>query len=86
MEILGFNKIKAIDETRAKKIIEWYEKTRYDVAIGTQGPGITLGWESLIELLTVFGNSKNIEKDFRKVTNDAFRRSGEMEAYQLGDD
>ncbi|MBA7553860.1 hypothetical protein ES705_46464 [subsurface metagenome] len=33
MEIENFCEIKAIDEARAKKIIKWYNKTDYEIAI-----------------------------------------------------
>ena len=64
MEIENFCEIKAIDEARAKKIIRWYEKTGYGIAI-LYGPGVGLDPISLIELLTIFGNSKNLERDFK---------------------
>ena len=68
MEIKNFCEIKAIDEARIKKIIRWYEKTRFKVAImaSEQGPGYNLNVSSLIKLLAIFGNSKQLDKDFRQ--------------------
>ena len=63
MKLENFCEIKAIDEARAMKIIRWYKKTRFDVSMGA-GNGMCLDGLSLIKLLTIFGNSKNIEKDF----------------------
>ena len=76
MKLKNFCKIKAIDEARAKKIIKWYEETHYEVSIGA-GVGITLDPLSLIRLLDVFGNSKNIDKSFGRLIDDLFEENRE---------
>jgi len=71
MEFTNFNEIKAIDEARIKKIIKWYNKTNYEIAI-IAGPGCSLDTLSLVKLLYIFANSKNIEKDFKHLSNELF--------------
>ena len=72
MKFKNFYEIKAIDEARAIKIFEWYEKHRgYEVSI-IGGPGIILGSQGLIELLSIFGNSKNLERDFNQWADKLF--------------
>lgn len=75
MGIINFNKIKAIDEARAKKIIKCYEKNRYKVSFSasSEGPGVVLNSILLIRLLTIFGNSKNLKKDFSQLDNELFK-------------
>lgn len=74
MELKNFCEIKAIDEARAKKIIKWYKKNRYRVAFSasSEGPGANLDSRLLIRLLTIFGNSKNLEKDFSQLDDELF--------------
>lgn len=59
----NFTEIKAIDEARALKIIKWYEKTGYGVAL-MYGQGCSLDSKSLITLLSILANSKHLERDF----------------------
>ena len=68
MKLKNFYEIKAIDEARAIKIIKWYHKTPYGVAV-MAGGGCTLDSASLIELLSIFGNSKNLERDISSLAN-----------------
>ena len=78
MELKNFTEIKAIDEDRAKKIIKCYEKMRYKVAFSAslEGPGANLDSRLLIRLLTIFGNSKNLKKDFSQLDNELFGEFG----------
>ncbi|MBA7481086.1 hypothetical protein ES708_27172 [subsurface metagenome] len=78
MELKNFTEIKAIDEARAKKIIKCYEKMRYKVAFSAslEGPGANLDSRLLIRLLTIFGNSKNLKKDFSQLDNELFGEFG----------
>ncbi|MBA7701703.1 hypothetical protein ES703_110447 [subsurface metagenome] len=78
MEFTNFNEIKAIDKARAKEIIKWYEKTRYNVSVAS-GIGIDLTPISLIQLLTIFSNSEDIERDFSRLFGDLFGESEERE-------
>ena len=71
-ELQSFVERKEINKNRARKIIKWYEKTRYDVSI-CAGVGISLSPVSLIRLLSIFGNSKNLEKDFNRLANEPFK-------------
>jgi len=64
----NFTKIKAIDEARALKIIKWYEKTPYQIAI-MAGCGCGLDSLSLITLLSILANSKNIERDINALAD-----------------
>lgn len=73
MKLENFCEIKAIDEARAKKIIEWYEKTGYEVGI-LYGPGVGLDPILLIKLLAIFGNSDNLEKDFSQLADELFKK------------
>jgi len=68
MKIKNLCEIKAIDETRAVKIINWYNKADYRIGVmaSPEGPGVNLGIDELIELLTILANSENIKKDFRE--------------------
>ena len=66
MKLKNFYEIKAIDEARAMKIIKWYKKTPYGIAI-MAGQGCTLASTDLIELLSIFANSKNFERDFDRL-------------------
>jgi len=74
MGTINFDKIKAIDEARAKKIIKCYEKNRYRVAFSasSEGPGCNLGPVLLMRLLAIFGNSNNLERDFSQLDNELF--------------
>jgi len=74
VEIENFCEIKAIDEARAKKIIRCYKKMRYRVAFvaSDKGPGVNLGPLLLIKLLTIFGNSNNLERDLSWLDNELF--------------
>jgi len=74
MKLKNFREIKAIDEARAKKIIRCYEKMRYKVAFcaSSQGPGTNLDSVLLIRLLTIFGNSKDLKRDFSRLDNELF--------------
>lgn len=74
MELTNFNEIKAIDEARAEKIIRCYEKMRYKVAFSAslEGPGVNLDSRLLIRLLTIFGNSNNLKRDFGRLDDDLF--------------
>ena len=71
MEFTNFNEIKVIDEARIKKIIKWYNKTDYEIAI-IAGSGCSLDTLSLVKLLYIFANSTNIEKDFKHLINEVF--------------
>lgn len=75
MEFTNFNEIKAIDEARANKIIRCYKKMRYRVAFcaSDKGPGVDLGPVLLIRLLTIFGNSDNLERDLSQLDNELFK-------------
>ena len=74
MKLKDFCEIKAIDEARANKIIRCYKKMRYRVAFcaSDMGPGVDLGSELLIRLLTIFGNSDNLERDLGQLDNELF--------------
>jgi len=74
MEIENFCEIKAIDKARAKKIIKCYEKMRYRVSFmaSPEGPGVNLGPVLLMRLLTIFGNSNNLERDFYRLAKELF--------------
>ena len=71
MEFTNFNEIKAIDEARIKKIIKWYNKTGYEIAI-MAGGGCSLDTLSFVKLLYILANSTNIEKDFKHLVNELF--------------
>jgi len=72
MKLKNYYGIKAIDEVRAIKIIKWYEKQPYEVAI--MGGGVcTLDPQSLIELLSLFGNSNNLKRDFKQWADRLFK-------------
>jgi len=81
MKLKNFCEIKAIDEARAKEIIKWYKKALYNVSVAS-GIGIDLPI-SLIQLLTIFGNSEDIEGDFSQLFEDLFGESEEIEKNQL---
>jgi len=82
MKLKNFCEIKSIDEARAKEIIKWYEKTCYSISVGA-GLGIDLTPISLIQLLTIFGNSEDIGKGFSQLIDDLFGESEEIEENQL---
>lgn len=65
----NFTEIKAIDEARALKIIKWYKKTGYGVAV-MYGQGCTLDPLSLITLLSILANSKHLERDFGQLVKE----------------
>ena len=71
MEFTNFNEIKPINEARIKKIIKWYNKTNFEIAI-MAGSGCSLDTLSLVKLLYIFANSTNIEKDFKHLVNEVF--------------
>ncbi|MBA7517405.1 hypothetical protein ES705_09471 [subsurface metagenome] len=73
MEFTNFNEIKAIDKARINKIIKWYKKTNFEIAIIT-GQGCSLDTLSLVKLLYIFANSTNIEKDFKHLVNEVFEK------------
>jgi hypothetical protein len=72
MELNNFREIKAIDEARAIKIIKWNEKTDLGIAI-TAVNGCNLDSISLIKLLSIFSNSKNIEKDIGRLFDELMK-------------
>lgn len=75
MELKNFREIKTIDEDKAIEIIKWNEKTDYRVAVmaSSEGPGVNLDSISLVKLLAIFGNSKNLERDFGQLANELFK-------------
>ena len=72
MKLKNFYEIKAIDEARAIKIIKWYEKTPYGVSV-MAGGGCILASSDLIELLSIFANSKNLGRDFGRLAKRLLR-------------
>ncbi|GAH89031.1 unnamed protein product [marine sediment metagenome] len=78
MEFTNFNEIKAIDQARITKIIRWYKKTDYQLAI-LSGSGCSLDTLSLVKLLYIFANSTNIEKDFKHLVYEVFEIKREKE-------
>lgn len=84
MKLKNFRNIKEIDEARAKEIINWYDKTRYSIGIDA-GLGIGIGSIDLIQLLTIFANSKDIEKDVSQFVDYCFERS-DVDDCQLGEE
>lgn len=72
VKLKNFREIK-IDEARATEIVEWYVKTGYDVSINVGCSGCNLGPISLIKLLSLFGDSKDLERDFRSLVGDLFK-------------
>lgn len=83
MELKNFSKIEAIDEDRAIKIIKFCKRGRFNVGISAGGLGIGLGAIWLIQLLTISGNSKDIQKDFDELLDNCFGADDGIEDYQL---
>ncbi len=72
MDLKNFCEVKAIDEARAIKIMKWNEKTDLGIAI-TAVNGCNLDSISLIKLLAIFGNSKNIERDIGRLFDELIK-------------
>jgi hypothetical protein len=72
VKLKNFREIK-IDEARATEIVKWYVETGYDVSINAGCSGCTLDPILLIKLLSLFGNSKDLERDFRCLVGELFK-------------
>lgn len=86
MELKNFCEIEAINEDKAIEIIKRNEKTDYRVAVmaSSEGPGVNLDSISLVKLLAIFGNSKNLERDFGQLANELFKKEEKRKSVVKG--